>query len=436
MRNTLYALPLLVLPLFTLSQNVEYKEFDLKNGLHVIIHEDHSTPIAVVSVMYHVGSKDEDPDLTGFAHFFEHLLFEGSPNIGRGEYAKYVENAGGMLNANTTQDRTYYYQVLPSNQLELGLWLESERMLHATVDQVGINTQREVVKEEKRMRYDDKPYGTIMQEVMERAYEKHPYRWLPIGSMEHIDAASEQDFKDFYKKFYVPNNAVLVVAGDVNTDNTVKLISSYFEEIPAGEKFQRELAKEPTRSAEVRDKVEDNIQVPAVIHAYPSPARKNKDFYAMKLLGKLLSDGNSSRLHKALVEKNQTAMTVGAFPLNLEDPGLTIAYAICNLGATPEEVEAQMDEEIERVKNELISEQELKKLKLQVQTELVSANRRVAGIANSLASYHTFYGDASLINSMMEIYEGITAEQIQDVARKYLNRENRVVLYFVPKQQN
>lgn len=436
MRKILIMLLLGVLPALSFSQKIAYEEFDLDNGLHVILHEDHNTPIVVVSVMYHVGSKDEDPELTGFAHFFEHLLFEGSPNIDRGDFAKYVENAGGMLNANTTQDRTYYYEVLPSNQLELGLWLESERMKHATVDQKGIETQREVVKEEKRMRYDDQPYGTMMGETMKRAYTKHPYRWLPIGSMEHINAATEQDFIDFYKKFYVPNNAALVIAGDFNVEETKAHIKKYFNGIPAGQKVERLSIVEPEQLAEIRAVVEDNIQLPAVIQAYRAPQRNTKEQYAMEMLGKLLSDGNSSRLHKTLVEKTQKALTVGAFPFSLEDPGLMMAFAICNMGATPEEVEKLMDAEVERVQNELITDEEFKKLQIQVETDVVSANRRIAGIADNLATSYTLDGNTALVNSSLKEYLSVTKEDIQAVAKKYLKKENRVVLYYVPKSQN
>ena len=187
------------------QEKIDYVEYDLPNGLHVILHEDHSTPIVAVSVMYHVGSKNEDPQRTGFAHFFEHLMFEGSENIPRGEFSNYVEKAGGALNANTSQDRTFYYDLLPSNQLELGLWLESERLMHAKVDSTGIATQREVVKEEKRQRMDNQPYGSFQAEIMSHAYTVHPYRWTPIGSMEHLDAASEEDYVNFYKTFFTFN---------------------------------------------------------------------------------------------------------------------------------------------------------------------------------------------------------------------------------------
>ena len=196
------------------QKKIEYIEYDLPNGIHVILHEEHATPIVAVSILYHVGSKNENPERTGFAHFFEHLLFEGSTNIGRGEYSELVEKNGGTLNANTSNDRTYYYEILPSNQLELGIWLESERLLHAKVDNTGIETQRSVVKEEKRQRVDNQPYASFITEMFKRMFTEHPYNWVPIGSMEHLDAAQEEDYVNFYKTFYVPANATLSIAGD------------------------------------------------------------------------------------------------------------------------------------------------------------------------------------------------------------------------------
>ncbi|MFA9211988.1 MAG: M16 family metallopeptidase, partial [Moraxellaceae bacterium] len=202
------------------QEKVKYVEYNLPNGMHVILHEEHATPIVAVSVMYHVGSKNENPNRTGFAHFFEHLLFEGSTNIKRGEYSELVEKNGGALNANTSQDRTYYYELLSSNQLELGLWLESERLLHAKVEQTGVETQREVVKEEKRQRVDNQPYASFMENMFKLAYKNHPYNWVPIGSMEHLNAAQEIDYVNFYRTFYVPANAVLSIAGDINIEQT------------------------------------------------------------------------------------------------------------------------------------------------------------------------------------------------------------------------
>ena len=298
---------------------VEFQEYTLDNGLHVILHQDKSTPIVAVSIMYHVGSKNEKPDRTGFAHFFEHLLFEGTENIERGEFDKYVENAGGTLNANTSFDRTYYYEILPSNQLELGLWLESERLLHAKVENKGVETQREVVKEERRQRIDNQPYGSILQESMSRAFKKHPYNWPIIGSMEHLNAAEENDYKQFYNDFYTPNNAILSIAGDIDYDQAKVWIEQYFGNIPVkNPNVYRPTVVEPELGGEVRDTIYDNIQLPAVVMTYRIPAQGTPDYYAVSMLGTLLSQGQSSRLYKALVDEEQKAVFVGNFPLGLE----------------------------------------------------------------------------------------------------------------------
>src|SRR5690554_5690400 len=262
----LLALSLCILPGLQAQMNkISFTEFDLENGLHVILHQDNSTPIVAVSVLYHVGSKNEDPERTGFAHFFEHLMFEGSKHIDRGEFDTYVSNAGGVNNANTSMDRTFYFEILPSNQLELGLWLESERMLHAKVDSIGIETQREVVKEERRQRIDNQPYGSILLEIFKRAFKQHPYKWPVIGYMDHLNAATDEDYKGFYEMFYVPNNAVLSIAGDIDIEETKELIEKYFGPIPRGEQELRfPNVNEELLSEEIRDTIYDNISLPAV----------------------------------------------------------------------------------------------------------------------------------------------------------------------------
>ena len=410
---------------------IEFTEYDLDNGLHVILHEDHSTPIVAVTVMYHVGSKNEDPSRTGMAHFFEHLLFEGSEYIDRGEFDNYVENSGGVLNANTTQDRTFYYEILPSNQLELGLWLESERMLHAKIQQIGIDTQNEVVKEEKRMRVDNQPYGNLLEKTMEACYDEHPYKWTPIGSMEHLDAASHEDFMEFYNTFYVPNNATLSIAGDIDVEETIKLIEAYFADIPRGEnEIPRPSVVEKKRTEERRSVVYGKDRLPLVVQAYPIPAQGTPDYYAVDMLNQVLSGGNSSRLNKRVVDEKQLAMYCGAFSFGLEDPGLTLAFAMVNMGSTPEDVEAAMNEEVDILKNELISERELQKLKNQIEANFVTANSSMAGIAESLANYHTYFGDANLINTEINRYLNITAEDIRRAANEYYNKDSRVTIYF------
>lgn len=418
------------------AKKIEFVEYDLDNGMHVILHEDHSTPIVSVSVLYHVGSKNEDSDRTGFAHFFEHLLFEGSENIGRGEFFKIVQGNGGVLNANTSFDRTFYFEVLPSNQLKLGLWLESERMFQAKIDDIGVETQRGVVKEEMKQRYDNTPYGTILPEMMKRAYVDHPYRWTPIGSPEYINQAKLEEFMDFYKTFYVPNNATLSIAGDLSIPETKKWIEMYFSDIPRGTKeIPRPEVVEPKKTAEVRDTVYDNIQLPAVIMGYHMPAQGEEDYYAMSMLAQYLSQGESSRFNKVIKDEQEKALFVGAFAIPTEDPGIALMFGITNMGVAPDDLESAMNTEIDLVKKDLITEEEFKKLRNQVESDFISGNATVNGLAENLANYHVYFGDANLINTEIDRYMNVTKEDIKAVANKYLNNENRVVLYYLPKAQ-
>ncbi|MEZ4755623.1 MAG: pitrilysin family protein [Flavobacteriales bacterium] len=426
---------MLATPAIAQTRAIEYSEFDLDNGLHVILHKDHSTPIVAIGVMYHVGSKNEDKDRRGFAHFFEHLLFEGSANIERGEFSRHVERAGGVLNANTTGDRTYYYEVLPSEQLELGLWLESERMLHAKVDQKGVDTQREVVKEERRQRYENQPYGSILIEVLKRAYSVHPYQWPTIGFMEDLNAASEADYKAFYKQFYVPNNAVLVVAGDIDENRARQLVQRYFGDIPRGDNVKQPQIEEPPLQKEVRDVIYDRIQLPAVVTAYRIPAIGTKEFYAVDLLNRLLSNGNSSRLNVALKEEQQKAVYVGAFSLPFEHPGLAIHFAIANAGVDPRELERAMDTEVGRILREGVPQREFEKIKAQLETEYVADNSRVAGVANNLATAYTLLGGTDQVNRELERYLALTPDDLQRAAETYFTPERRVVLHYLPISQ-
>lgn len=435
MRTPAFAI-LTMLASTTIAQRSEiaFTEFDLENGLHVILHEDHGTPIVTVSVMYHVGSKNEDSNRRGFAHFFEHLLFEGSANIGRGEFSRYVEKAGGVLNANTTADRTYYYEVLPSNQLELGLWLESERMLHAKVDQKGVDTQREVVKEERRQRYENQPYGTILMEVLSRAYSVHPYRWPTIGFMEDLNAASEQDYQAFYKRFYVPNNAVLVVAGDINKESARDLVSRYFRDIPRGADIIQPVVNEPELKGERRDVIYDRIQLPAVVLGFRIPPAGSKDFYAVEMVNRLLSNGNSSRLNVALKDEQQKAIATGAFNLPFEQGGLAIMYAIANAGVKAQALEAAMLEELRRIQNEGVPKEDFQKLMAQLEMETVQDRTRVAGIASDLARCYMLLGDAGLVNTEMDRYLALGPDDLKRVAQQYFGG-NRVVLHYLPKSE-
>lgn len=415
---------------------IKFTEYNLPNGLHVILQEDHSTPIVAVSVMYHVGSKNEDPQRTGFAHFFEHLLFEGSENIKRGEYMKFIQAAGGQLNANTTQDRTFYFEVLPSNQLELGLWMESERMLHAKIDDIGVETQRKVVKEEKKQSFDNRPYGQLINVIFENAYTTYPYKWSPIGKEQYIDQATLDEFMNFYKTFYVPNNAVLVISGDINPDNAKALISKYYGDIPKGTKdIPRPTVVEPEQKAEKRVKFYDNVQLPAVILAYHTPKQGTDDYYALQLLTQLLSQGKSSRFEKEIVDKQQKAVQAAAFDLGNEAPGLNIMLGIANVGVKADDLEKSMLAEIDKVKKDGVTEEEYIKLQNQAENDFISQNQKDIGVATNLATYYTFQGDANLINTELDRYKKVTKEDIKRVANKYLTKENRLVVYYLPKSE-
>ena len=417
------------------QSKIEFEEYKLKNGMKVILHEDHSTPIVAVTVLYHVGSKNEDPKRTGFAHFFEHLLFEGSENIDRGEYMKIVQSNGGLLNANTSFDRTFYYEILPSNQLELGLWLESERLLHAKIDDKGVETQREVVKEEYRQRYENTPYGSFLPNMFSRAFEVHPYNWVPIGSLAHLNEAKIEEFRDFYKTYYVPNNATLSIAGDFDKKELKKWINTYFSTIPKGtKKMNRPTIKEPIKHKEVRDVVEDNIQLPAVMMGYHTPAQGTPDAYAVEMLAQILSQGKSSRMQKSIVDEQEKAVYVGAFPFPSEDPGMALMFGITNMGVSLADLETAIDNEVEKVQNELISEKEFQKLKNQIENDMITKNSTIEGIAESLANYAVYYGDANLINTEVDRYMKVTREDIQRVAKEYFRKDNRVVLHYVPKK--
>lgn len=419
------------------AQEVEFTEYELNNGLTVILHQDNSAPVVTTSVMYHVGAKDEDPERTGFAHFFEHLLFEETENIEKGSWFKLVTSNGGSNNANTSDDRTYYYENFPSNNLELGLWMESERMLHPIIDQKGVDTQNEVVKEEKRLRVDNAPYGQIFAEVKKNLYTKHPYRWATIGSMDHLDAATLEEFQAFNDKFYVPNNATLVVAGDIDIEKTKKMVEDYFGPIPKGAPVERVDIKEDPITEQINATYEDpNIQLPAIVTAYRTPSMKERDAYVLNMISSVLSDGKSSRLYKKLVDEQKQALEIGAFNISQEDYGQYIVFGI-PMGDTPlDTLIEETDEEIKKIQNELISEREFEKLQNTFENRFVNSNSSIAGIAGSLATYSMLYGDTNLINNEIDIYRSITREDIQRVAKEYLNPNQRLVLRYMPKSSD
>lgn len=434
MKKNLFTLAFLLAFTLINAQEVAFEEYTLDNGLHVILHQDNTAPVAITSVMYQVGAKDENPERTGFAHFFEHLLFEGTKNIERGEWFKIVSSYGGSNNANTNDDRTYYYEIFPSNAVEVGLWMESERLLHPIINQIGVDTQNEVVKEEKRLRVDNQPYGNLFAEVKKHMFKEHPYRWSTIGSMDHLDAATLQEFLAFNEKFYVPNNATLVVAGDINIPEVKNMIQQYFGSIPRGEEVPRVTIKEAPITKQINAVAYDpNIQIPAIIHAYRTPAMNTREARVLDMVSTILSDGKSSRLYKKLVDDKKMALQVAAFNVSQQDYGMYLTFALPLNDASLDDLTKEIDEEIVRLQNELISEREFEKLQNVFENNFVNSNATIAGIAGSLATYQMLYGDINLINNEIDIYRSITREEIREAARKYLNPNQRLRLEYLPE---
>ena len=417
------------------AQQIKFEEYDLPNGLHVILHQDNSAPVVTTSVMYHVGAKDEAAGRTGFAHFFEHLLFEGTKNIKRGEWFKLVSSNGGSNNANTSPDRTYYYETFPSNNEQLGLWMEAERLRHPVINQIGVDTQREVVKEEKRLRMDNQPYGGLFNAILTTLFKKHPYKGTVIGSMEDLNSAKLEEFNAFFKKYYIPNNATLVVAGDIKPEQTKKWINEYFGSIPKGTPITRNFPKETPITQEFEETVYDaNIQIPAYIFAYRTPAGNERDAYILSMLGSYLSKGKSSVLYKKLVDNEKKALAVEAFNLGLVDHSIFAFFAIPMGNTSKDVLKKDIDAEIKKLQTDLISEEDYQKLQNQVENNFVNANSSVEGIANTLADSYLLKGNTNLINEEINIYRSITREDLRNAAKKYLNSNQRAIINYLPKK--
>jgi len=422
---------------FVNAQKVDFVEYDLDNGMHVILHQDNNAPVVTTAVMYNVGSMDEEDGKTGMAHFYEHLLFTGTKNIPRGEWNNIEAANGGTGNANTNWDRTYYYEVFPSNNLELGLWMESERLMHPIIDQKAIDTQNEVVKEEKRQRMDNAPYGKAQYgDIYSHLFDKHPYGRPMIGYIKDLDAAKLEEFKDFYKKWYMPNNAVLVVAGDIQIEKTKKLIEGYFGSIPKGKLTNREKIIEPERTQEKRvSEYDANIQLPAILLSYKTASMKERDARILNVISTVLSDGKSSRLYKKLVDDKKKALAAFSFSRPLKDYSVYIMGAIPVGDTSLDDLIKEIDEEILKLQTELISDKDLQKVRNKFENQYVSSNASVEGIANSLARYHMLMGSTSMINKELEIVNSITKEEVREIAKKYLDKNKRVIIDYLPESQ-
>jgi predicted Zn-dependent peptidase len=419
------------------SQHSElrFTEYILDNGLHVVLHEDHTTPIVAVDVCYHVGSKNENPERTGFAHLFEHLMFDGSPNVGRGQFDEFITKAGGWNNAYTAWDKTNYYEVLPSHQLELALWLESDRMTALTITDVSLTTQRNVVKEERRWRVENQPYGTAEEQVFARAYTMHPYRWPVIGSMEHLDRASLEDVNIFFRQYYTPDNATLVITGDFEPEAVQTMVQRYFGGIRSNPGSQPRLTSvEPPQISEVRGVIVDNVQLPAVYMAFHIPEEGHHDYYAMALLSDVFSNGESSRLFQRLVYTKKIAKDVMSYVLNLEDPGLLWISSTGMKSVTAESIENEILYEIDRICDVPVTGRELQKVKNQTEASMTFGRQRADQKADLLAHYAAIHGSAAMINTEIERFLAVTVDDLHRVAQKYLSKDNRTVVHYLPKQ--
>jgi predicted Zn-dependent peptidase len=414
---------------------IKFEEYDLPNGLHVILYPEHSAPVVSVRVYYHVGSKNERADRTGFAHFFEHLMFEATDDIKRGEYGKNIEAVGGDLNAHTSLDRTFYNEDVPSNDLRLALWQESERMHTLHVDTIGVETQRQVVKEEKRNRYDNQPYGTFFPKMMESVFKTSQYSWTPIGQAQYIDEATIKEFQEFYHTYYIPNNGCLVVAGDFETPEAKKDVQDYFGWIPKGAEIERHYTPEQPQTSERYTEVDEKITpLPAVAYAWRTVPEGDKDQYALDLLTNVFAQGNSSRLVKRLKDKEQLVVNIQPIVMNLEKDGTFGMLAVANKGVDVAKIRTAMDEEIAKLQKEGISDEEFQKVRNQTTKDLVEQMANTGNVAFQLSHEWTLFRDTKRVNTEFDRYMAVTKQDIQRVAKKYLTVNARsVIVYTVPK---
>ena len=417
------------------AQEINFVEYDLENGLHVILHQDNSAPVVSTSVMYLVGSKEEDKGKTGFAHFFEHVLFTGSKNIKEGEWDKIVNANGGFYNANTGHDRTYYFNNFPSNKLELTLWIESERMLHPIITEKAIKTQQEVVKEEKRLR-ENQPYGDLFNVVSENLFKVHPYNNFIIGSMDDLSSASVDYYLEFNKKFHVPNNAALVVAGDIDIEKTRDLIKKYFSDIPRGVDIPREYPMEEEITSAIKvESFDKNIQIPAYLLGYRTPGHNEREAYVMEMISIYLSSGQSSKLYKKIIDEKKLALQISSQNLSLEDYGVYFIFSLPMGDTNMETIMSEIDSEIELMQTNLISDKDFQKLQNIIENRFVSSNSTVAGIGNSLAHNYFFHDSTNHINTELDIYKSISKEEIRMVAKKLLGKNQRLELKYLPENE-
>jgi len=416
---------------------LQLDDYRLSNGLRVVLNEDHSAPLVAVNLWYHVGSKNERPGRTGFAHLFEHMLFSGSEHVGNNEHFRYVQSVGGVLNGTTFFDRTNYFETLPSHYLAMGLWLESDRMgfFLPALTQEKLDIQREVVKEERRQRYDNVPYGTAFERLLYLAYEPdYPYHWPTIGSMEDLGAASLDDIREFFSTWYRPDNCVLTVVGDFVPAEAKELIANYFGDITPGRSFPLFNRRRRPRTAEQREVFSAPVQLPRIYRLYHLPKMGERDWIFGDLLSTVLTSDKASRLEKALVYDKQIATDVSAYVLPTEATGMLLLQATAKEGVPIEDVEQVTDEELARLVAGGISDDELTRAKNRAEVDIAHQLENYDARADLIAMLTTFFGDPALVDRWLEPYRAAKPSDIVECARKYLVPENRVTSIFAPER--
>ncbi len=407
---------------------ISFQQFTLANGLKVLVHEDHTVQIAVLNILYNVGSRDEQPDKTGFAHLFEHLMFGGSANIP--SYDEPLQKVGGENNAFTSTDITNYYLTVPATNLETGFWLESDRMLSLSFDPKVLEVQRKVVIEEFKQRYLSQPYGDVWLKLRPLAYHVHPYQWATIGKeISHIENATMDDVKDFFFAHYVPNNAVLVVAGNVTFDQVKQLSEKWFGPIPAGKKTERKLPIEPRQNQKRTLEVNAKVPANALYKTYHMPGRFHPDYYAVDLLSDVLSRGQSSRMYQQLVKEKEIFTSVSSFVMSTIDPGLFVVSGRVKEGIDLMRAEKEVDEILQKIMTEGASEEELEKVKNQAEASLEFGEVEVMNRAMNLA-FATLSGDPDWVNQEAKLISSVTLQDIKRVAGEVLRDENSSVMYY------
>jgi zinc protease len=410
---------------------IKYERFVLDNGLRVIVHEDKSTPMAVLDVMYDVGARDEDPLRTGFAHLFEHLMFGGSINIP--SYDEPLQMAGGENNAYTTNDITNYYLQIPAENLETAFWLESDRMISLAFDENSLDVQKKVVIEEFKEHYINKPYGDVWNKMRELAYKVHPYKWMTIGKdLSHVENVELQDVKNFFYKHYTPANAVLTVAGNVSVDQIKKLAKKWFGDIPSGEKYERHLPTEPKQKAPALLEVTASVPLDALYKCWHMSSRLDPKYYVTDLITEILGGGASSRLFESLVKEQQLFSSIQCSHFGSVDAGLVYIEGKLIKGTSMEQAEKAIGIELDKMKNELVNPSELQKVKNKTESLMAFEDISIANRANSLATYELL-GDADLMNKELAMYQAVTEEQIKKECQTLFDENNCSTMYYRSK---